>query len=147
MGFGPTLTSEYLAKEAWSKGHQGRRKWTVEGAVHTWRERCERFGESVQWDTSSTHDWLDRRGERLCLITIIDDPSGRMLARFVPSDSTESKWKFWSNTKRSGDRWSSTVKRDADARSFKPQRMYEGPLVARTTHIISREMASRFHPV
>ena len=35
--------------------------------VHRWRERRERFGELVQWDTS-THDWLEGRGDKIYLI-------------------------------------------------------------------------------
>jgi hypothetical protein len=59
------------------------------GRVHTWRERRERFGELVQWDTSD-HDWLEGRGERLYLITMIDDATSRLFARFVRNDSTAS---------------------------------------------------------
>jgi hypothetical protein len=43
----------------------------------------------VQWDTSD-HDWLEGRGsERLYLISMIDDATSRLYARFVRSDSTE----------------------------------------------------------
>jgi hypothetical protein len=55
--------------------------------VHQWRERRERFGELVQWDTS-THEWLEGRGERIYLIKMIDDASSRLFARFVRSYST-----------------------------------------------------------
>src|ERR1700681_1820302 len=55
--------------------------------VHQWRERRERFGELVQWDTS-THDWLEGRGEKIYLIKMIDDATSRLFARFVRSDST-----------------------------------------------------------
>ncbi|MBL8223668.1 MAG: transcriptional regulator, partial [Bryobacterales bacterium] len=41
-----------------------------------------------QWDTSD-HDWLEGRGEKLYLITMIDDATSRLMARFVRSDSTE----------------------------------------------------------
>ena len=34
------------------------------GEVHEWRSRRSRCGELVQWDTS-THDWLEGRGERI----------------------------------------------------------------------------------
>jgi transposase len=98
-GFGPTLASEYLAKKhdlAVSK--ETVRKWMQEAGlwrvrrqriaeVHVWRARRERFGELVQWDTS-THDWLEGRGERIYLIKMIDDASSRLFARFVRSDST-----------------------------------------------------------
>jgi hypothetical protein len=41
----------------------------------------------VQWDTS-THDWLEGRGEEMVLINMIDDATSRWFARFVASDST-----------------------------------------------------------
>lgn len=54
-----------------------------------WRQRRSRCGELVQWDTSN-HDWLEGRGrERLYLISMIDDATSRLYARFVSSDSTE----------------------------------------------------------
>jgi hypothetical protein len=69
--------------------------------VHTWRPRRSRVGELVQWDTSE-HDWLEGRGPKLYLIsmiakqsstgrpeTMIDDATSRMVARFVEHDSTE----------------------------------------------------------
>jgi predicted DNA-binding protein (UPF0251 family) len=101
VGFGPTLASEYLAKKHAVKAcKETVRKWMVEaglwqakkaqvGRVHTWSERRERFGELVQWDTSD-HKWLEGRGERLYLITMVDDASSRLFARFVRSDSTAS---------------------------------------------------------
>ena len=54
-----------------------------------WRQRRSRCGELVQWDTSD-HDWLEGRGsESLYLISMIDDATSRLYARFVSSDSTE----------------------------------------------------------
>jgi transposase len=98
-GFGPTLASEYLAKKHDIKvSKETVRKW-MRGAglwrsrkqrlteIHQWRERRERFGELVQWDTS-THEWLEGRGERIYLIKMIDDATSRLFARFVRSDST-----------------------------------------------------------
>src|SRR4029450_6379941 len=82
-GFGPTLAAEYLdqkhditvSKETvrgwmaraglWKAG----RRRVVE--VHQWRPRRSRCGELVQWDTSN-HDWLEGRGERIYLISMID---------------------------------------------------------------------------
>src|SRR5580700_6453493 len=98
-GFGPTLASEYLAKKhdievsretvrAWmikAKLWRGRRRHVEE--IHQWRERRSRFGELVQWDTS-THNWLEGRGEEILLINMIDDATSRWFARFVNSDST-----------------------------------------------------------
>jgi transposase len=98
-GFGPTLASEYLAKKHGIEvSKETARKWMkVAGLwrarkrrvteVHQWRERRERFGELVQWDTS-THEWLEGRGERIYLIKMIDDATSRLFAQFVRSDST-----------------------------------------------------------
>ncbi len=97
-GFGPTLASEYLAKKhrvevsketvrKWMKEAglwKARKQRTIE--IHLWRARRERWGELVQWDTS-THDWLEGRGERIYLIKMIDDATSRLFARFVRSDS------------------------------------------------------------
>jgi len=63
----------------------GRRR-VVEG--HQWRPRRSRCGELVQWDTS-THEWLEGRGERIYLISMIDDATSRLFARFVRHDSSE----------------------------------------------------------
>jgi transposase len=98
-GFGPTLASEYLAKKhAIKVSKETVRKWMRAAGlwrarkqrlteIHQWRMRRERFGELVQWDTS-THEWLEGRGERIYLIKMIDDATSRLFARFVRSDST-----------------------------------------------------------
>ena len=99
QGFGPTLASEYLAKKHGIEvSKETARKWMKAAGlwrarkqrvteIHQWRERRERFGELVQWDTS-THEWLEGRGERIYLIKMIDDATSRLFARFVRSDST-----------------------------------------------------------
>ena len=100
-GFGPTLAGEHLAKKHGVKvSRETLRKWMQAAGlwkgrrrgqenVHVWRERRSRCGELVQWDTSD-HDWLEGRGrERLYLISMIDDATSRLYARFVRSDSTE----------------------------------------------------------
>ena len=48
------------------------------------RRAC--FGELVQIDTS-LHEWLEGRGEQIVLITMIDDATSRILARFYPADN------------------------------------------------------------
>src|SRR5260370_29601467 len=50
--------------------------------VHPWRPRRSRCGELVQWDTGD-HDWLEGRGEQIYLISMIDDATSRLFARFV----------------------------------------------------------------
>jgi transposase len=98
--FGPTLASEYLAnKHDIRIGREALRQvmisaslWRARGqkveAVHQWRERRSCRGELIQWDTS-THDWLEGRGEKIYLIHMIDDATSELTARFVRHDSTE----------------------------------------------------------
>jgi transposase len=100
QGFGPTLAAEYLGKKhnievsretvrGWMTAAKlWRAKAKRVDKVHTWRPRRSRFGELVQWDTSE-HDWLEGRGPKLYLMSMIDDATSRMLARFVEHDSTE----------------------------------------------------------
>jgi transposase len=108
-GFGPTLAAEYLAsKHDIHAGRETVRTWMIEGKlwranrqrvekIHQWRPRRSRVGELVQWDTSE-HAWLEDRGPKLYLISMIDDASSRIHARFVLSDSTEENmrllWKY-----------------------------------------------------
>ena len=98
-GFGPTLAAEYLSdKHGLNVSKETLRHWMIEGKlwrgrrrkcepVHLQRPRRTRCGELIQWDTSD-HDWLEGRGERLYLISMIDDATSRLYARFVTSDST-----------------------------------------------------------
>lgn len=98
-GFGPTLASEYLAnKHGIRASKETVRKWMSAaglwrarkqrvGEVHTWRARRERFGELIQWDTSE-HDWTEGRGEKMYLVSMIDDATSRAFARFVRHDSS-----------------------------------------------------------
>ena len=113
-GFGPTLAAEYLGKKhGIEASRETVRQWMMRGklwhgktekvkAVHMWRPRRSRFGELVQWDTS-THDWLEGRGEELYLIAMIDDATSRLYARFVRHDSTEENMKLaWSYLEKFG---------------------------------------------
>ncbi len=100
QGFGPTLAAEYLAKKhAVEVSRETLRSWMIAAKlwrakakrverVHTWRSRRSRLGELVQWDASE-HDWLEGRGPKLYLISMIDDATSRLLARFVEHDSSE----------------------------------------------------------
>jgi len=70
--------------------------------VHPWRPRRSRCGELVQWDTS-THDWLEGRGETIYLISMIDDATSRLLARFVRHDTREENMRLlWAYLERFG---------------------------------------------
>jgi transposase len=112
--FGPTLAAEYLASQ--HDIHVGRetvRSWMVEGKlwrasrqridkIHQWRPRRSRVGELIQWDTSE-HAWLEERGPKLYLISMIDDASSRLYARFVLHDSTAENMRLlWSYVERHG---------------------------------------------
>src|ERR1035441_6784825 len=100
QGFGPTLAAEYLHKlHQITVSKETLRQWMAKAGlwragharaveVHQWRPRRNRCGELVQWDTS-THDWLEGRGEEIYLISMIDDATSRLFARFVRHDTSE----------------------------------------------------------
>jgi Homeodomain-like domain len=113
-GFGPTLAAEYLAeKHQISVSKETLRGWMRKAGlwkaerrrveeVHEWRPRRSRCGELVQWDTSD-HDWLEGRGERIYLISMIDDATSRLFARFVRHDrSAENMRLLWSYLEKFG---------------------------------------------
>jgi hypothetical protein len=98
VDFGPTFASEKLAEEGLAVCPQTLRRWLI--AAGLWQRRRQRdphrsrrprrdcFGELVQID-ASVHDWLEGRGEEPVLITLIDDATSYLLARFYPSGTTE----------------------------------------------------------
>jgi transposase len=90
--FGPTLAAEHLASEdGVTVDHETLRRWMV--AAGLWsrtrkrsphrrrRERKAHFGELVQLD-GSFHPWFEDRGPHSCLLTLVDDATGRSLGRF-----------------------------------------------------------------
>jgi transposase len=90
--FGPTLAAEHLASEDGVHVHHDTlRRWML--AAGLWsrarkrsphrrrRERMAHFGELVQLD-GSFHPWFERRGPQSCLITMVDDATGRSLGAF-----------------------------------------------------------------
>jgi Helix-turn-helix domain len=89
--FGPTFASEKLAEHGLHVGAQTLRRWLIAEGLwqrqrrrETHRSRRPRracFGELVQMD-ASIHDWLEGRGEEVVLISMIDDATNRILARF-----------------------------------------------------------------
>ncbi len=106
--FGPTLASEYLGTHHGIEvSRETVRAWMIEAKllrpkpqrvvkIHQWRERRPRVGELVQWDTSE-HAWLEDRGPKLYLISMIDDASSRIHARFAMHDSTDENMRLlWS---------------------------------------------------
>ena len=90
--FGPTLAAEHLASEdGIVVDHETLRRWML--AAGLWsrarkrsphrrrRERMAHFGELVQLD-GSFHPWFEDRGSESCLLTLVDDATGRSLGRF-----------------------------------------------------------------
>jgi transposase len=89
--FGPTLAAEHLASEdGVTVHHDTLRRWMwtagLWSRVRTHaphrqrRERKAHFGELVQLD-GSFHLWYETRGPRSCLMNLVDDATGRTLAR------------------------------------------------------------------
>jgi transposase len=90
--FGPTLAAEHLASEdGLTVDHETLRRWML--AAGLWsrarkrsphrrrRERMAHFGELVQLD-GSFHPWFEDRGPQSCLLTLVDDATGRTWGRF-----------------------------------------------------------------
>lgn len=96
--FGPTLASEKLALEGLRVSAETLRQWLLaEGMwqrqrrrdVHRSRRQRRRcFGELIQMDTS-LHDWLERRGEEMVLVAMIDDATSRIEAGFYEGETVE----------------------------------------------------------
>jgi len=89
--FGPTLAAEHLVSEdGVTVHHDTLRRWML--AAGLWsrarkhsphrqrRERKAHFGELVQLD-GSFHLWYEDRAPRGCLMTLVDDATGRTLGR------------------------------------------------------------------
>ena len=89
--FGPTLAAEHLASEdGLTVDHETLRRWML--AAGLWsrarkrsphrrrRERKAHFGELVQMD-GSFHLWFEGRAPASCLLTLVDDATGKSLGR------------------------------------------------------------------
>jgi transposase len=90
--FGPTLAAEHLANEdGLPVHHDTLRRWMLDAGLWSRarkrsphrrrRERMAHFGELVQLD-GSFHPWFERRGPPSCLLTMVDDATGRSLGAF-----------------------------------------------------------------
>jgi transposase-like protein len=96
--FGPTFACEKLAQEGVVVAVNTLRRWLL--AEGLWQRRRRRdvhrrrrprrscFGELVQMDTS-LHPWTEGRGADMVLLTMIDDATSTVLARFYPADTSE----------------------------------------------------------
>ncbi|MGL4421887.1 MAG: ISNCY family transposase [Gemmataceae bacterium] len=97
-GFGPTFAQEKLAAEGLHVGAETLRRWLLAAGLWTRqrhrdphrsrRPRRNCFGELIQMD-ASIHDGLEGRGDTVVLITMIDDATSRVMARFYPSATVE----------------------------------------------------------
>jgi hypothetical protein len=96
--FGPTFACEKLALEGLEVCPQTLRRWLIQAGLWQRRRRREPhrsrrprrscFGELIQID-ASTHDWLEGRGDQaIILITMIDDATNYVMARFYPAGTT-----------------------------------------------------------
>lgn len=96
--FGPTFACEKLAEDGLSVSVETLRRWLLEEGLwertrrrdphRSRRPRRSCLGELVQMD-ASIHDWLEGRGEELVLITMIDDATSQLLARFYPAATVQ----------------------------------------------------------
>jgi len=96
---GPTLAAEHLGEDhGLEVDAETLRRWMLEAglwsrdrkrkAYRQRRARRRHFGELVQMD-GSFHEWLGERGERACLINMVDDATSRGLGHF---DKEETTW-------------------------------------------------------
>jgi transposase len=90
--FGPTLAAEHLASEdGVTVDHETLRRWMLTAGLWSRarkrsphrrrRERKAHFGELVQMD-GSFHAWFEDRGPQSCLLTLVDDATGKTQGRF-----------------------------------------------------------------
>lgn len=95
--FGPTLASEHLREEeGWEVHAETLRRWLLEAGLRDRqrkrkpyrqrRERKQHFGELVQLD-GSFHDWLEERGQRGCLMHMVDDASSQAGGQFSEEET------------------------------------------------------------
>ena len=96
--FGPTFACEKLAEQGLAVKPDTLRRWLM--AEGLWQRQRQRephrsrrprracFGELVQLD-GSVHDWLEGRGETVVLLSMVDDATSRVLARFYPEGTVE----------------------------------------------------------
>jgi transposase len=96
--FGPTFACEKLAELGLRVSPDTLRRWLI--AEGLWQRRRRRephrsrrprracFGELVQID-ASIHDWLEGRGADVVLVSMVDDATSRVRARFYPAGTVE----------------------------------------------------------
>jgi hypothetical protein len=96
--FGPTLAAEHLSEEfgvvipvptlrRWMVAEKLWTRLRKSKLPHRRRARRAHFGELVQLD-GSFHDWLETGAVGQCLLTMIDDATGRTLGTFTGEETT-----------------------------------------------------------
>ena len=96
--FGPTLAAEKMKeRDGLEVNRETLRRWlwgaclwkgkTTHSLHRKRRRRKEHFGEMVQMD-GSDHTWFEERGERCCLMVMVDDATGHTEAHFCGSETT-----------------------------------------------------------
>jgi transposase len=96
--FGPTFASEkLLERDGLTVNPETLRLWLIESGEWTpkkrrgrHRKRRERracFGDLIQVD-GSHHNWFEERGDRCCLMTLVDDATGRSSFLFTRDEGT-----------------------------------------------------------
>jgi len=96
--FGPTLAAEKMEKEGDPVNAETLRQWLIKAGLwkrkrkrsahRSQRERRAHFGELAQMD-GSHHQWLEERGEKCCMMNLVDDATGRTLSIFAKEETTE----------------------------------------------------------
>lgn len=113
-GFGPVLFAEKL--EAYHEikvDHETVRRLLIKEGLwkaqrkrkkrhKAWRERRRHFGDLVQMD-GSHHKWFEERGEKCCLMVMIDDATGVRMSYLGKEETTEAAMRLlWKWIKRYG---------------------------------------------
>jgi transposase len=97
-GIGPTLAAEKLAEEGLVIDHETLRRWLMakglwqrsrkRGPHRQRRPPKEHFGELVQLD-GSHHAWFGPEHPRACLMSLVDDATGRCMTLLAEEETTE----------------------------------------------------------
>lgn len=98
-GFGPTLAAEKLLEEdRLELDHETLRRWLIEGGLLKRRRKRSahrqrrtprpHFGELVQMD-GSHHLWFEDRGDKSCLMNMVDDATKTTMSLMDKEETTE----------------------------------------------------------
>jgi transposase len=103
LGFGATLAAEKLFEEGLEVDHETLRRWLLAKGLlerrrrsrthRSRRERKQHFGELVQLD-GSHHKWFEDRGGQTCLMSMVDDATGKGLYWMEEEESSAAALKL-----------------------------------------------------